>query len=258
MKYKAIFLLISLILWSSWATSITSWALTAQDIAWAVYNRPVGKDSESHTKMILVDRKGHQKERLMYVATLNRKKARKTFMRFLSPKDIKGTSFLSIAYKNGKEEQFLYLPALRRVRRIAGSFRFHRFVNSDFTYEDLERHHPKKYRYQLLGEEIYAHTPCYVLKVWPKKKKISAYKYWIQWITKDGFLPIKVDYYDRRGHLCKRFEALKWEKIQGYWTVLKSKMSDLKRKHHTLLIVEDICYNVGLKPRMFTRRHLKP
>ncbi len=236
----------------------SSWALTAKEIAWAVYNRPVGNDSESYTQMVLVDRHGHKKVRRMYVAVLDQKKVRKTLMRFLSPKDIEGTSFLSISYTRGKEEQFLYLPALRRVRRIAGSFRFHRFVNSDFTYEDLERHHPRKYQYQLLKEDEYAGTPCYVIKTWPKKKKDSAYKYWIQWITKEGFLPVKVDYYDRRGHLCKRFEALKWEKVQGYWTILESKMTDLRREHYTLLIVEKIRYNVGLKSKMFTRRHLKP
>ncbi len=232
--------------------------LSAQDIAWAVYNRPVGKDSESYTQMILIDRRGHKKERKMYVAVKDDPKARKTFMRFLSPLDIRNTSFLSISYNNGKEEQFLYLPALRRVRRIAGSFRFHRFVNSDFTYEDLERRCPKKYNYQLMKEENYKASPCYVLKCWPKKRKYSAYQYWVEWVTKKGFLVVKVDYYDRRGHLCKRFEALEWKPIQGYWTIISSKMTDLKRKHYTLLIVDKIRYNVGLKNKIFTRRNLRP
>lgn len=240
-----------------WQTASPSWALSAEEIAWAVYHRPVGKDSESYTRMLLIDAKGRSKERRMYVAVADDKKARKTFMRFLSPKDIAGTAFLAIAYTNGKEKQFLYLPALRRVRRIAGSFRFHRFVNSDFTYEDLERHYPKKYHYQLLREEIYQNTPCYVLKTWPKKRKDSAYKCWIQWITKEGFLPIKVEYYDRRGHLRKRFVALKWQKVQGYWTVLQSEMVDLKKNHKTVLIVEKIRYDLNLDPQIFTRRNLK-
>ncbi len=230
--------------------------MSAEEIAWAVYNRPVGKDSESYVRMLLIDAKGRQKERRMYVAVLDTKKVRKTFIRFLSPKDIAGTGFLALAYTNGKEEQFLYLPALRRTRRIAGSFRFHRFVNSDFTYEDLERHHPQKYLYQLLGEEIYKGSPCYLLKTWPKKRKDSAYGWWIQWITKDSFLPVKVEYYDHQGRICKRFLAFEWKKIQGYWTVMRSEMADLKKNHKTVLIVEQIRYDLGLDKKIFTRRNL--
>ncbi len=232
-------------------------ALTGEEIAWKVYHRPVGKDSQAQALMILKDPKGKEKKRKMKIFTREDEKARYTLIRFLSPKDIAGTAFLSVAYHDGEEEQFLYLPALKRTRRIAGSFRFHRFVNSDFFYEDLERHYPPKYHHELLGEEKVQESPCFVVKSWPKKKKDSAYGYWIQWITKEGFLPIKIEYYDRKGKLWKRFSSNRWEKIQGYWTILESQMEDLKKKHKTVLKIEKIIYDQGLDPRLFTKRSLE-
>ncbi len=232
-------------------------ALSAEEIAWKVYHRPQGKDSQAESEMILVSPKGKKKVRQQRVFTREDQKARYTLIRFLAPKDIAGTAFLSIAYHNGKEEQFLYLPALKRVRRISGSFRFHRFVNSDFIYEDLERHYPPKYHHELLREEEFQGTPCFVLKSWPKKKKDSIYSYWIQWITKDGFLPVRVDYYDRKGRLWKRFSADKWERIQGYWTILSSQMEDLRKGHKTILKIQKIIYDQGLGAELFTRRSLE-
>ncbi|WP_456369945.1 outer membrane lipoprotein-sorting protein [Thermodesulfatator atlanticus] len=233
------------------------WALTGEEIAWKVYNRPQGKDSLAESVMILKSASGREKTRTMKVYFREDQKARYTLIRFLSPKDIAGTAFLSIAYHNGDEDQFLYLPALKRTRRIAGSFRFHRFVNSDFIYEDLERHYPPKYHHELLKEEPFQGDPCYVVKSWPKKKKDSIYGYWIQWITKEGFLPVRIDLYDRKGRLSKRFTAKEWKKIQGYWTVLSSEMEDLKKKHKTILKINKIVYDQGLDPSIFTKRSLE-
>jgi hypothetical protein len=245
-------LLFLLVLWPGF-----SWALTAEEIAWKVYHRPVGKDSSAMAQMILINAKGQRRIRKMKILTREDQKARYTFIRFLSPADIAGTGFLAIAYHDGREEQFLYLPALKRTRRVAGSFRFHRFVNSDFFYEDLERHHPEKYHHELLGEEKYLGSPCFKLRSSPKKKKESAYGYWIQWITTDGFLPVRIDYYDRKSRLWKRFEALKWQKLQGYWTILRSRMIDFKKNHRTELVLQEIVYDQGLDPKIFTRRSLE-
>ncbi|AEH45405.1 hypothetical protein Thein_1544 [Thermodesulfatator indicus DSM 15286] len=240
-----------------WLMANKALALTGEEIAWKVYNRPQGKDSQAESVMILKKARGREKTRKMKIFTREDKKARYTLMRFLSPRDIAGTAFLSISYHNGKEEQFLYLPALKRTRRIAGSFKFHRFVNSEFLYEDLDRRYPPKYRHELLREEILQGTPCYVVKTTPKKKKYSSYGYWVQWITKDGYLPIRIDIYDRKGKLFKRFSAQKWEKIQGYWTILESQMENLKKKRLTIIKINKIIYDQGIDPKIFTKRRLE-
>ncbi len=233
-------------------------AITAEEVARLAFERSEGSDSAADAQMILINAKGEKKVRRLKIYTRDDGHYRYIFIRFLSPKDIAGTGFLSKAdLKTGKEEQFLYLPALKRTRRVAGSFRFHRFVNSDFTYEDLERHHPNRYHHELLGEEEVNGTPCYVLKSWPKKKKDSAYSYWVRWITKDGFLPIKEDFYDKKGQLWKKFEAAKWGKVQGYWAILHWKCTDLKKNHTSHLIIENLRFDVGLDPKMFTRRYLE-
>ncbi|NPB09339.1 MAG: outer membrane lipoprotein-sorting protein [Thermodesulfobacteria bacterium] len=246
-------LILVLFLWPCYAS-----AITAEEVARLTFERSEGSDSAAEAQMILINSKGEKRVRRLRIYTRDDGKFRYTLIRFLAPKDIAGTGFLSKAnLKTGEEEQFLYLPALKRTRRIAGSFRFHRFVNSDFTYEDLERHHPSRYHHELLGEEEVDGTLCYVLKSWPKKKKDSAYSYWIRWITKDGFLPIKEDFYDKKGRLWKKFEAVKWGKVDGYWAILHWKCTDLKKNHSSHLIIEDLHFDVGLDPKMFTRRYLE-
>ena len=227
------------------------------ELAKFVYDRNVGEDSEAWATMSLVDRRGKERKRQMYIATRDEGKILKTLIVFLSPKDIAGTGFLSLAKDNGQEEQFLYLPALRRSRRIAGSFRFQRFVGSDFTYEDMERHHPDRYEHQILGKDIYLKASCWILESRPKKKKDSKYSRFVQWITQEGFLPVRVEYYDKKGRLWKVYEALSFEEIQGIWTVLKAEMKDLKKDHRTLIEVEKIRYNVGLKSNLFSVRSLE-
>ncbi len=251
MKSRLFCFLVLCLFWAS-----PSLGLTGKEIAWKVFLRPVGKDSQSSCRMLLINKEEKKRERRLTIYSMEDDKARYNFVRFLAPKDIAGTGFLIISYHDGREEQFLYLPALKRTRRVAGSFRFHRFVNSDFIYEDFERHHPDKYFYKLLGEEEYAGQTCYVVKSWPKNKKMSAYSYWVEWITKE-FLIIRIDYYDRKGRLWKRFKANKWQRIQGYLTLLDFQMEDLLKKHRTQVLVDTIVYDQGLDPQIFTRRNLE-
>ncbi|WP_456433735.1 outer membrane lipoprotein-sorting protein [Thermosulfuriphilus sp.] len=237
-----------------------SWSLEPKngyELAKFVYERDVGKDSRAQAIMKLIDRRGKERIREMYIATRDEGDCLKTLIVFVSPKDIAGTSFLSISQDNGREEQFLYLPALRRSRRIAGSFRFQRFVGSDFTYEDMERHHPDKYEHQLLGEENYLGTECWLLESRPKKAKDSQYSRFTQWITKDGFLPVKAEYYDKKGRLRKVYQAKHFKKIQGIWTVMVGEMKDLKKGHQTTIEVKEIAYNQGLRKDLFTVRSLE-
>ena len=247
-------------LWAFWSLLLLlvspAWGLTGEEIAWKVFRRPAGKDAVSSARMLLINARGHQRERRLKSYFLEDEKARHHLIRFLAPKEIAGTALLSLSYHDGREEQFLYLPALRRTRRIAGSFRFHRFVNSDFLYEDLERHHPAKYHHTLLREEDYAGQRCYVLKVWPKEGTKSAYSFWIEWVTQD-FLVIRTDYYDRKGRLWKRFTANRWQRLQGYLTLLDFQMEDLRQEHRTRILVDEVVYDQGLDPQIFTPRHLE-
>ncbi len=240
-------------------TSVTCIAMSRQEagrqLAWAVYNRNVGKDSVADMKMILKDSSG-SRSRHLKTWVLNQGKKRFTLIRFLSPTDIAGTSFLDRSQGNGHEVQHLYLPALGRARRISGRLKTHRFVNSDFTYEDLERHYPDKYTYNFLGSAKYLATPCWVLESSPKPDIYSQYSKSISWITQKGLLPVRIDYYGKNGKLIKRYTASKWKTTQGIWTIYDGTMQDFVAHHSTELVINQIKYNVGLNPSMFTVRSM--
>ena len=90
----------------------------------------------------------------------------------------------------------------------------------------------------------------------PKKDAQSQYSKIVQWITKDGFVPVKIDLYDKKGRLSKRFTVKRLEKIDGIWTVDDAIMRDLKKKRETEIVLDEIHYNIGLSKTMFSRNAL--
>ncbi len=230
--------------------------ISAKAVAEKVFNRDIGRDSKALMRMILRDKNGKERIRKFEALALDDGSTRYSIIRFLSPKDIRGTTFLNISHDNGENEQYLYLPALRRTRRIVGSVKKRRFVNSDFTYEDLERRDPRKDTHRIIGEDDLLGHECWVLESIPKKDAQSQYSKIVQWITKDGFVPVKIDLYDKKGRLSKRFTVKRLEKIDGIWTVDDAIMRDLKKKRETEIVLDEIHYNIGLSKTMFSRNAL--
>ena len=112
--------------------------MDGQILAQKVYERDGGRDSYARVKMVLVDKRGNKRTRLLLTANKDFGSLTKTYIRFTSPAAIKGTAFLTWEYEDRDDDQFLYLPALRRVRRIVARQKKNRFVNTDYTYEDMQ------------------------------------------------------------------------------------------------------------------------
>ena len=221
------------------------------EIANKVFHRKLGRDSRANMMMILRNKKGKERVRTFEALTLDDGATRYSLIRFLSPKDIRGTTFLNISHDDGDSEQYLYLPALRRARRIAGSFKKRRFVNSDYTYEDLERRSPQKDVHKIIGEGIYLDKSCWILESVPKEDSRSQYSKLIQWITKDAYVPVKIDLYNKKGELAKEFIVHQIKLINNIWTVMDATMKDLLKKRETQVRVNQIEYNVGLSKNSF-------
>ncbi|MBW2742169.1 MAG: outer membrane lipoprotein-sorting protein, partial [Deltaproteobacteria bacterium] len=113
--------------------------MSGKELAQKVYDRENGDDSTAHMIMKLINKRGHERIRDFTSYSKDYSPLIKQLIRFTSPADIEGTGFLSIEKSEGETDQFLYLPSLRRTRRIVSSQKSNRFVNSDFTYEDMER-----------------------------------------------------------------------------------------------------------------------
>src|SRR6056297_2561896 len=144
--------LCSLFLFAS--TSVAADRPTPEQIARSTYDRNVGDDMQLHGKMELISKSGHVREREFISLRKDNDAERKQLIRFISPADIDGTAFLTLEKDNSSNtEQHLYLPALKRTRRIVASQQGRSFVNTDFTYEDMQRHPVEDWDYQLEGEE---------------------------------------------------------------------------------------------------------
>lgn len=232
-------------------------AMDGPTLAQRVFDRDVGKDSRAEIKMLLIDKSDQKRFRTLVFYTKKFGKTSKTYTRFTSPANIEGTSFLTWENEGREDDQFLYLPALQRVRRVVSSQKSNRFVNTDYTYEDLQTRQVAADTHKLLKAEKWKDHPCWVLESIPVKPDETQYGKRISWIAKDSYLPVKSEYYDKKNKLIKVFSALSVKQISGIWTVMESEMKDLKKQHRTLMKTTGIRYNGNIQDRVFTTGYMQ-
>lgn len=252
-------------------TGEPSTSLRADWVARQIDARDKGRDGRLEMRMRLVDRHGRARERVLTVSYLDAGKAGtsardldgdRLLVRFTYPNDIKGTAFLFWEHPRGEDERFLYLPALGRVRRIAGSERQESFVGSDFTYEDIGGRELDDYSYRLLDENAAWQAPDG--RVYPAyglesraREKDARYPRSISLVRKDSFVVVHSEIYNRRNEREKLFDVRKLEQVQEIWTALEIVMvSDLEHTR-TELQVTKADYNIGLSPSAFSRLELE-
>lgn len=241
-----------------WITS--SYADPAGErLAQRVYDRPSGKDSTSLVSMSLQEKGRSPRLRKMLVYRLERKAGEIfSLIRFLEPADIEGTGLLTQDKADGDSSQWVYLPAMERIRRIDSGRKGGRFVNSDYFYEDLRDRKVSQDQHRVIGQETIAGVACEILESIPVEKNNSVYSKRISWIDSVTALPMRVDFYGNNDtQPDKQLQLLKKEKIQGYWTVTDSVMNNLKSGHQTRLAVEKTLYDRRLPIKLFSTQTLE-
>ena len=254
LSFKLLLTILIACCWLAWSQS--SVAMDGPTLAKKVFDRDDGKDSYAKIRMILRDKRGRKRERAMTNAVKDFGNLSKNLIRFTSPASIENTGFLTWENEDRDDDQFLYLPALKRVRRIVSKQKSNRFVNTDYTYEDMQKRKVEKDHHKLLRSESVKKYDCWVLESTPKDSKDSQYGKRISWIVKDRFIAVKTEFY-KKNKLVKVFTAHKIKKIDGIDTVMESEMHDLKRKHRTFMKTDAIQYNKGIPDKVFTRRYLE-
>ncbi len=223
-------------------------AQNAQEIvakADAVVNAP--KDQKATMKMVLIDKNGNKKERK---AEFLQKGNEKRIMRFIAPADQKGIAFLGLP----NDVQYLYMPAFHKVRRIASHVKNTKFAGTDFTYDDLSSFEfAKDYNAKLISQD----DKSWILELTPKPGVKKDYGKLKMWVRKDNYYPFKIEYYDKGGNLWKVMERRKIEKIGKYWFSKEMELKDLKEDHKTIMTLENVEFDTGLKDKLFTKRYLK-
>lgn len=246
-------LIVFLLLVTSPVVAVSAHAVPpdAYEIMKRVDERPDGEDRRSVLVMELINRQGGKRvRRLLSLARDYGADSRKV-LALLDPPEVKGTTFLSWDYADParEDDRWLYLPALKRVRRIMGESRNDTFMGSDFTYDDLGDRSVDEDDHRLLGEETLEGVDCWVVESVPKDKT-ERYTRKKIWVRKGADLPIRVEYYDKDG-LLKVLRVLKARLQDGFWVQMRTEMQNIQENHRTILTVEEIRHNTGLKDSLF-------
>ncbi|MEX2371356.1 MAG: outer membrane lipoprotein-sorting protein [Bacteroidales bacterium] len=227
-----------------------------KEIMEKVYHAPSGDDMQGELSMTLINRQGEQRVRELSQYVKNTPGADKKIMFFRTPADVKGTSFMNWSYTNGKDDdQWIYLPALNRTKRISSDGKGDYFMGSDFTYDDLGDRHPDEDSHQLLREEIVQGKACYVVESKPKEEDYMYSKI-ISWIMKDNLIGLKREFYDENGDLLKTLTIHEYDQVDGYWTILRTEMKNVQKNHKTVMEFTNVQFNQGIPDSRFTERSM--
>lgn len=176
---------------------------------------------------------------------------------FDAPRDIAGTAFLSHTHALEPDDQWLYLPALKRVKRIASANKSGPFVGSEFAYEDLSSTEVRKYRYRWLREEMIGERATDVLEEFPQYPH-SGYTRRLVWIDRSMQQPLKVEFYDRRDALLKTLVFEDYARhLDRYWRPARMHMQNHQTRKETVLLWRDYTFGTGLTARDFAQDRLK-
>ncbi len=230
--------------------------LTGQQVMEKVYNNPSGEDTQGSLTMTLTNNRGEQRMRTLKQFIKDDGKMEKKIMFFVTPADVKNTSFMNWSYTDGRsDDQWIYLPALKRTKRISSEGKSDYFMGSDFTYDDLGDRHPNQDNHKLLREETVDGKDCYVVESTPKEDDY-LYSKTITWVMKDNFLGLKREFYDDRGKLLKVLTIKKFDKVDGFWTILETEMHNVQKNHRTNMKFTDVQKNKGIPDSRFTERSM--
>ncbi len=218
-------------------------------------------DSTGKMKMILRNAQGETTTRELRILSLEMKDdGDRSLSIFDTPADIRNTKMLTYAHNNAADEQWLYLPALKRVKRISSNSKSGPFMGSEFAYEDLTSFEIEKFKYKYLGDDNSAKShnlDCYKIQAIPNDE-YSGYSKQIIWMDKAELRPIHIEYYDKKGELLKTqdFDQYKLY-LNKFWRAMVSVMTNVQTKKSTVLEWSDLEFNKGLSEADFHQNVLK-
>jgi outer membrane lipoprotein-sorting protein len=238
---------------------------SASDIAQKSYDSSKVADSTSDATFKLVNSAGQERIRettggtkLIKGTTDNMR-----ITTFMSPSDVKGTKTLLIEHAGKDDDIWIYLPALKKVRRLVSNNKKDSFVGTDFSYGDVIGHRPSDWNHKIVKSESVDGRDCFVLESTPKTPEVadnSGYSKRVFWIDKENFVPLKGEVYDSGNQLLKKFTAKRIEKVDAKndkWQPMYTEVENVQSDHRTILEFKNFKANVGIGDDKFTTRYLE-
>lgn len=215
-------------------------------------------DGLSHVQMLITNKKGKTRERefIMLRKDFEEGGTQKYFAYFLKPSDVRRTSFMAWKNPDADDSRWIYVPALDLVKPISANDKKSSFVGSDFSYEDVSGRHWTEDDHKILREETMGDSEAWVIESTPKESDYFERK--LTWVGKEQMLPLREEYYDKgKDSPTRTFEAIEFEEIDGFLTITKRKMTNVKKNNTTMIEFTSIEYNVGIEEDVFSERYLK-
>jgi len=261
-RLKSFFILPALILTTALAPVLVN-AETAEEKGLAIAVEADKRDSgftdfTANMVMELRNKQGDISTRTIRLKTLEvTGDGDKSMSIFDEPADVKGTAFLTYSHALTPDEQWLYLPALKRVKRINSKNKSGPFMGSEFAYEDLASQEVAKYTYKYIRDEKLNDTDCFVVERYPVYEH-SGYTRQLAWVNKDRYVAEKIEFYDRKNDLLKTLTNTGYEQYLGqYWRPSEMLMENHQTGKSTLLKWENYEFKTGLSDDDFSRNSLQ-
>jgi hypothetical protein len=187
----------------------------------------------------------------------------KLVVRFDTPADIKGTSVLQIEHIDGDDDMWIYLPALKKSRRLVANNKKDSFVGSDFSYGDISLPKVDQYRHTLQRTDTVDGHECYVVESVPATAAVranSGYSKKVTWVRTDSFVEAKVEYYDLAGRLWKTQKVSRAELVEpqkGRWFATEREMTNHQNGHRTVISFTKVTPGVAVPDETFTTRYIE-
>ena len=215
-------------------------------------------DTSTSMEMLLRNRQGDESVRKIRIKSLEvNGDGDKNLTIFDTPADVKGTSFLSYSHSITPDDQWLYVPALKRVKRINSANKSGPFMGSQFAYEDLASFEVDKYKYKYIKDDTSNNIEAFVVENYPQYEH-SGYTRQLVWVDKALYIPLKVEYYDRKDELLKTLVLSEYKQyLSKYWRAHKQSMENHQNGKTTVLTFSNYEFKKGLSNADFTRNSLK-
>ena len=246
-------------------SKISAQNLSANDIANRNYITSKVIDSSSDSTFKLINNSGQERIRdtIGQTKLIKGTKDNMRLVTFLSPSDVKGTKTLMIEHTGKDDDIWIYLPALKKVRRLVSNNKKDSFVGTDFSYGDVIGHKVNEWTHTLVKEEEIEGAACYVIESMPKDATVKAntgYAKRISWIKKDNFVTVKSIAYDEANELLKEATYKRWKEVEAIkhrWQAGILEAKNLQTGHQTVITIDQSKYNTGVKDDFFTTRYME-
>ncbi len=237
----------------------------ARDIMQKAEDRDDGDHRTSDMQMILIDKKGNKREKYFKVFSKDYGEDTKQIMFIEKPSNIRNTGFLTFDYDSPDkdDDQWLYLPALGKPKRIASTDKDGSFMGSDLNYSDMSSRELSDYNYKLLKETTLKGAKVWIIESIPKTKKVideTGYKKLIMAVRQDNYVITRIKSWTKDGGYVKLIDFNKVELIDNVWVpleILVKKKLGKKIKHKTHIKISNVKFNQNLSDDLFTLRRIK-